>query len=76
MKNSSAIFPQGKNTPIFSHLDFLCQIFCADAPLGSVKFICSNAAGYDAIDIHAAARRGIYVSNTPGAVDTVRLILI
>ncbi|KAH8551817.1 D-3-phosphoglycerate dehydrogenase [Umbelopsis sp. PMI_123] len=36
----------------------------------SVKFICSNAAGYDAIDIHAAAKRGIYVSNTPGAVDS------
>ncbi|KAG2178482.1 hypothetical protein INT44_001634 [Umbelopsis vinacea] len=36
----------------------------------SVKFICSNAAGYDSIDINAAAQRGIYVSNTPGAVDT------
>jgi lactate dehydrogenase-like 2-hydroxyacid dehydrogenase len=40
----------------------------------SVKFICSNAAGYDAIDIHAAAKRGIYVSNTPGAVDSVSYI--
>ncbi|KAG2172063.1 hypothetical protein INT43_001540 [Umbelopsis isabellina] len=36
----------------------------------SVKFICSNAAGYDKVDVEAAAKRGIYISNTPGAVDS------
>lgn len=39
----------------------------------SVKFICSNAAGYDKVDVDAAAKRGIYISNTPGAVDSVRI---
>jgi len=35
----------------------------------SIKFICSNGAGYDAIDVQAATDRGIGVSHTPGAVD-------
>ncbi|OZJ05985.1 hypothetical protein BZG36_01230 [Bifiguratus adelaidae] len=35
----------------------------------SLKFVCLNGAGYDAIDVNAAAERGIYMSNTPGAVD-------
>ncbi|KAH8828208.1 hypothetical protein DL96DRAFT_1602213 [Flagelloscypha sp. PMI_526] len=35
----------------------------------SVKWIAHNGAGYDQIDVLAAKERGIYVSNTPGAVD-------
>ena len=35
----------------------------------SLKFVSHNGAGYDSIDAHACAARGISVSNTPGAVD-------
>ncbi|KAK7444271.1 hypothetical protein VKT23_015281 [Stygiomarasmius scandens] len=35
----------------------------------SVKWIAHNGAGYDQVDVLAAKDRGIYVSNTPGAVD-------
>ncbi|KAF2189638.1 hypothetical protein K469DRAFT_700876 [Zopfia rhizophila CBS 207.26] len=35
----------------------------------SLKFICHNGAGYDQVDVHACADRGIKVSNTPTAVD-------
>ncbi|KAI0759996.1 D-isomer specific 2-hydroxyacid dehydrogenase [Trametes elegans] len=35
----------------------------------SVKWIAHNGAGYDQIDISACKERGIFVSNTPGAVD-------
>ncbi|MCJ1274383.1 hypothetical protein MMC21_002179 [Puttea exsequens] len=35
----------------------------------SLRFISHNGAGYDSIDAHACAARGIAVSNTPGAVD-------
>ncbi|KAK7202792.1 D-isomer specific 2-hydroxyacid dehydrogenase [Myxozyma melibiosi] len=35
----------------------------------TLKYICHHGAGYDMIDVHAAAKRGIRVSNTPGSVD-------
>ncbi|KAF9451482.1 2-hydroxyacid dehydrogenase [Macrolepiota fuliginosa MF-IS2] len=35
----------------------------------SVKWIAHNGAGYDPVDVHACIARGIYLSNTPGAVD-------
>ncbi|KAF7799890.1 hypothetical protein EIP86_011132 [Pleurotus ostreatoroseus] len=35
----------------------------------SVKWIAHNGAGYDQIDVAACKAKGIYVSNTPGAVD-------
>lgn len=35
----------------------------------SLKFIAHNGAGYDQIDVDACTKRGIAVSNTPGAVD-------
>ncbi|KKA27054.1 hypothetical protein TD95_002478, partial [Thielaviopsis punctulata] len=35
----------------------------------SLRFICHNGAGYDQVDVHACAARGIRVSNTPTAVD-------
>ncbi|KAG6902366.1 hypothetical protein C0995_000928 [Termitomyces sp. Mi166 len=35
----------------------------------SVKWIAHNGAGYDPVDVHACIERGIYLSNTPGAVD-------
>ncbi|KAG8903654.1 hypothetical protein FRB99_002892 [Tulasnella sp. 403] len=35
----------------------------------SVKWIAHNGAGYDQIDFEACKKRGILVSNTPGAVD-------
>ncbi|KAF5320991.1 hypothetical protein D9619_001957 [Psilocybe cf. subviscida] len=35
----------------------------------SVKWIAHNGAGYDPVDVHACKARGIYLSNTPGAVD-------
>ncbi|KAG8888086.1 hypothetical protein FRB98_008423 [Tulasnella sp. 332] len=35
----------------------------------SIKFIGHNGAGYDQIDVHACIKKGITVSNTPGAVD-------
>ncbi|KAL8729740.1 MAG: hypothetical protein Q9166_004569 [cf. Caloplaca sp. 2 TL-2023] len=35
----------------------------------TLKFISHNGAGYDQIDAEACAKRGISVSNTPGAVD-------
>ena len=40
-----------------------------DALPSSLKFVSHNGAGYDSIDAHACAARGISVSNTPGAVD-------
>ncbi|KAK2463151.1 hypothetical protein APHAL10511_004806 [Amanita phalloides] len=36
---------------------------------GSVKWIAHNGAGYDPVDVHACKARGIYLSNTPVAVD-------
>jgi len=35
----------------------------------SLKFLCHNGAGYDAIDVPACTSVGVHVSNTPGAVD-------
>ncbi|KAF8345981.1 hypothetical protein F5887DRAFT_964351 [Amanita rubescens] len=35
----------------------------------SVKWIAHNGAGYDPVNVHACKARGIYLSNTPGAVD-------
>ncbi|KAG6920176.1 hypothetical protein DXG01_004945 [Tephrocybe rancida] len=35
----------------------------------SVKWIAHNGAGYDPVNVHACIKRGIYLSNTPGAVD-------
>lgn len=35
----------------------------------SVKWIAHNGAGYDPVDVHACKARGIYLSNTPVAVD-------
>ncbi|KAF8070768.1 D-isomer specific 2-hydroxyacid dehydrogenase [Lyophyllum atratum] len=35
----------------------------------SVKWIAHNGAGYDPVDVHACIAKGIYLSNTPGAVD-------
>ncbi|KAF8633264.1 hypothetical protein AX17_004440 [Amanita inopinata Kibby_2008] len=35
----------------------------------SVKWIAHNGAGYDPVDVYACKARGIYLSNTPGAVD-------
>ncbi|KAK7691725.1 hypothetical protein QCA50_005125 [Cerrena zonata] len=35
----------------------------------SVKWIAQMSAGYDQIDISACKKKGVYVSNTPGAVD-------
>ncbi|EPQ55022.1 hypothetical protein GLOTRDRAFT_60918 [Gloeophyllum trabeum ATCC 11539] len=40
-----------------------------DAIAGTVKWIAHNGAGYDQIDVHECKAKGIYVSNTPGAVD-------
>lgn len=37
------------------------------------QFIYSPGSGYHRIDPDAAAKRGIYVSNTPGVVDIVSL---
>ncbi|KAF9485942.1 hypothetical protein BDN70DRAFT_916492 [Pholiota conissans] len=35
----------------------------------SVRWIAHNGAGYDPVDVNACKSRGIYLSNTPGAVD-------
>lgn len=35
----------------------------------SIKWIAHNGAGYDPVDVHACIAKGIYLSNTPGAVD-------
>ncbi|KXN85302.1 Putative 2-hydroxyacid dehydrogenase UNK4.10 [Leucoagaricus sp. SymC.cos] len=35
----------------------------------SLKWIAHNGAGYDPVDVRACKARGIFVSNTPGAVD-------
>ncbi|KAI9318503.1 hydroxyacid dehydrogenase [Dichotomocladium elegans] len=35
----------------------------------SLKYLHYNAAGYDFVDVDACTARGIYISNTPGAVD-------
>ncbi|KAJ3534171.1 hypothetical protein NM688_g7176 [Phlebia brevispora] len=43
------------------------EIITALAP--SVQWIAHNGAGYDQIDVSACKKKGIYVSNTPGAVD-------
>ncbi|RUO96158.1 D-isomer specific 2-hydroxyacid dehydrogenase, partial [Jimgerdemannia flammicorona] len=61
---------------IYSHPDSHKTIGFFDQELidrfpDSLKFICHNGAGYDTINVNAAASRGIYVSNTPGAVDAV-----
>jgi len=40
-----------------------------DALSPSVKWIAHNGAGYDPVDVHACIAKGIYLSNTPGAVD-------
>lgn len=45
------------------------EIITALAATGTVKWIAHNGAGYDQIDIEECAKRGISVSNTPGAVD-------
>ena len=37
--------------------------------LPALKVICLNGVGYDGIDMAAAKRRGIIVTNTPGMVD-------
>ena len=40
-----------------------------DALPPSIKWIAHNGAGYDPVDVHACKAKGIYLSNTPGAVD-------
>jgi len=35
----------------------------------SVRWIAHNGAGYDPVDVYACMAKGIYLSNTPGAVD-------
>ncbi|PSR73750.1 hypothetical protein PHLCEN_2v10394, partial [Hermanssonia centrifuga] len=40
-----------------------------NALVPSVKWIAHNGAGYDQIDVQACKENGIFVSNTPGAVD-------
>ncbi|KAG5342596.1 hypothetical protein C0989_012101 [Termitomyces sp. Mn162] len=40
-----------------------------DGLSASVKWIAHNGAGYDSVDVYACIERGIYLSNTPGAVD-------
>jgi len=35
----------------------------------SVRWIAHNGAGYDPVDVNACIEKGIYLSNTPGAVD-------
>ncbi|KAK9382733.1 D-isomer specific 2-hydroxyacid dehydrogenase [Kockiozyma suomiensis] len=40
-----------------------------DAFPSTLKYICHHGAGYDMIDVHACAAKGIKVSNTPGSVD-------
>ncbi|OZJ02028.1 hypothetical protein BZG36_04948 [Bifiguratus adelaidae] len=35
----------------------------------SVQFLCQMGAGYDHTDVNACEKRGIYVSNTPGAIN-------
>lgn len=45
------------------------EIITALAATGTVKWIAHNGAGYDQIDVKECAKRGISVSNTPGAVD-------
>lgn len=42
----------------------------------SLNFICNVGAGYDTIDVVTSAKLGIYLSNTPGAVDAVSIWLI
>jgi len=45
------------------------DIIRALAQTGTVKWIAHNGAGYDQINVAECAAQGIYVSNTPGAVD-------
>jgi lactate dehydrogenase-like 2-hydroxyacid dehydrogenase len=45
------------------------EIIDALAETGTVKWIAHNGAGYDQIDVLQCAKKGISVSNTPGAVD-------
>ncbi|KAG2074783.1 hypothetical protein BDR04DRAFT_1092320 [Suillus decipiens] len=45
------------------------EIIDALAETGTVKWIAHNGAGYDQIDVSRCAKKGISVSNTPGAVD-------
>ncbi|KAG2122967.1 hypothetical protein BD769DRAFT_1776965 [Suillus cothurnatus] len=45
------------------------EIIDALAETGTVKWIAHNGAGYDQIDVLRCAKKGISVSNTPGAVD-------
>ncbi|KAG8910174.1 hypothetical protein FRC01_006488 [Tulasnella sp. 417] len=61
-------------TVIYRHNTSADRIGIFDAELvdklpDSVKWIGHNGAGYDQIDIDACKKRGIKVSNTPGAVD-------
>lgn len=41
----------------------------ADAIPPSLKFICGHGAGYDQIDVPFFTKKGVRISNTPGAVD-------
>ncbi|KDQ55123.1 hypothetical protein JAAARDRAFT_60085 [Jaapia argillacea MUCL 33604] len=45
------------------------EIVGAIARTGTIKWIAHNGAGYDQIDVLECKAHGIYVSNTPGAVD-------
>lgn len=61
-------------TVIYRHNTSADRIGIFDADLvdklpESVKWIGHNGAGYDQIDVDACKKRGIKVSNTPGAVD-------
>ncbi|KAG9011446.1 hypothetical protein FRB90_007259 [Tulasnella sp. 427] len=61
-------------TVIYRHNTSTDRIGIFDAELiskvpQSVKWIGHNGAGYDQIDVEACKKRGIKVSNTPGAVD-------
>ncbi|KAG9012593.1 hypothetical protein FRB94_005528 [Tulasnella sp. JGI-2019a] len=51
-----------------SYIDVFDEDLISHLP-ESVKLIGHNGAGYDQIDVNACARKGITVTNTPGAVD-------
>jgi lactate dehydrogenase-like 2-hydroxyacid dehydrogenase len=64
----------GKVRAIYRHNNSAEHIGVFDANLvaalpHTVEYICHNGAGYDQIDVAACTKRGIKVSNTPGAVD-------
>lgn len=55
---------QGFNTVIAFGEPFTEKVFAALAP--TLKLVCRFGLGYDLVDIHAAARHGVCVTNTAG----------